>query len=904
MYLTEIEEDIHKKIVNRNGKDLTNLTTFIRVFSGATNGLIIESNPDWDLFRAAGQSNPSVYGSHANGSGTVGVTWGDEAAIQTDVAAAKPRPAITLLNVREGQDQISKEASLNITAFSLEQLELIQQYFMEPGYSLFIEWGWNTQEGVKGLIDKTNEGSILKAVGDRALKDEDLHKARKDSVGDYDCFFGFITGGTTTSEGNQFNINVEMRGVPSLPAFLQSHHSLYEYSKETSPLDKSSYPLYGESELKNEAVGNANDGRSETQWYAVKEKRFKTMFNALPPTKQTKEVADLIDYTAEWYDFIGFDMDVLTKLNNEFDVGFWETIGYGIGFIPDPSKIPAGEFTIPVERFISTQRYIRFGFAMDILNANVQQVKYNVSGKELKSYIDVKGTKIGAFPHIFSLKKENLLIPGKLPDFSKFVGKSNAIPYADLLSDSNGGVDLRIKKEVQRNATNKSEEYISFVQEDGLGGTDTNSFKEIGGYYGSLENLYINFDFFAKTITSPNKNIREILMDLLNGMVSAVNGFWNLQIIEKPGDDGILTIKVFDENWVGQLKKGPKSFYHQGINSVFLDATLTMKIPAEMMSQIINRRFDIVSQPEQAIVNVDNGTKTDKKSNITFFAKGRDKFLDVRIGDRPFIPPSAELTNVGAPTPTTNTQSGTTDNTSKWEKPDTPSKEQTEANKKAQTDETNKNVKQAESLGIAYSNIEPSTGDNVYFNSNGKEIARRVFISDGPASYEGPAAEKAKEYDGILAKPGVYERVKQKQESRESTFNQNLNKIDLLINPQISSDFNITKGDVIAKNGTLNKSFGIYCLNDPIYFDILKNTKFQNYFTKDGGTNLLSPLLPITYKFKILGCSGIRRWDSFRIKGIPERYATSGIWQITEVEHGLSGMQWVTEVTGTYRQLQ
>ena len=35
-----------------------------------------------------------------------------------------------------------------------------------------------------------------------------------------------------------------------------------------------------------------------------------------------------------------------------------------------------------------------------------------------------------------------------------------------------------------------------------------------------------------------------------------------------------LTIKIFDENWVGQLKTGPKKFYHQGINSVFLDATL------------------------------------------------------------------------------------------------------------------------------------------------------------------------------------------------------------------------------------------------------------------------------------------------------------------------------------------
>jgi hypothetical protein len=901
MYLTEIDEDIHKKIVNRNGKDLTNLTTFIRVFSGATNGLIIESNPDWDLFRAAGQSNPSVYGSHTNGSGTVGVTWGDEAAIQAGGAAAKPRPAITLFNVKEGQDQISKEASLNITAFSLEQLELIQQYFMEPGYSLFIEWGWNTQEGVKGLINKTNEETILKAVGDRALKDEDLHKARVKSIGDYDCFFGFITGGTTTSEGNLFNINVEMRGVPSLPAFLQSHHSLYEYSKETSPLEKSSYPLYGESELVNDAVGDDNTKRSETQWYAIKQKRFKTMFNALPPTKQTKEVADLIEYTAKWYDFIGFDMNVLNKLNSEFDVGFWERVGYAVGYIPDPSKVKAGEFGVPVERFISTQRYIRFGFAMDILNANVQNVKYNVSGKELKSYIDVKGTKIGAFPHIFSLKKENLLIPGKLPDFTKFLGESKAIPYKELLAD--GGVDLRIKKEIQVNAGgNKVEEYISFVQEDGLGGSDNNSFKEIGGYYGSLENLYINFDFFAKTITSPNKNIREILMDLLNGMVSAVNGFWNLQIIEKPDDDGILTIKIFDENWVGQLKKGPKKFYHQGINSVFLDATLTMKIPAEMMNQIINRRFDIVSQPEQAIVNVDDGTKTNKKSNQTFFAKGADKFLNVRLGTSTKPAKKRPFVDGAGPVP------GDWDAKKGWESaPTGPSgltKEQIEANNKAQSDEINKNVAQAESLGIADTIID-GTGDKVYFDSKGKEIARRVFVEPGSALiYRGPAAEKAKEYDAILAKPGVSDRIKKNKESRQSTFNQNLNKIDLLIRPHISSDFNVGKENVIKDDGTLDKSFGIYCLNDPIYFDILRNTKFQNYFIQEGGTNLLSPLLPITYKFKILGCSGIRRWDSFKILGIPERYAERGIWQITEVEHGLSGMQWVTEVTGTYRQLQ
>ena len=903
MYLTQIEDSIHKKITNRNGKDLTNLNPFIRVFSGANTGLIIESNPDWDLFRAAGQSNPSVYGSHTNGSGTIGVSW-QNAAIQANGVAAKPRPVITLFNVKEGQDQISKEATLNITAFSLEQLELIQQYFMEPGYSLFIEWGWNTQEGVKGLIDNTNEQTILKAVGERALKDEDLHKARVKAVGDYDCFFGFITGGTTTSEGNVYNVVVEMRGVPSLPAFLQSHHSLYKYSVENYPMDKEAWPLYGESELVNPAIGNTNDGRTQTQWQEVKEKRFKAMFNSLPATKQTEEVAKLIDYTAEWYDFIGFDMNVLNSLTNEFHVGAWEKFGAFIGLIEDPSKVKAGEFGVPIERFISNQRYIRFGFAIDILNANVKQVKYTIGNKDLKSYIDVKDTKIGAFPHIFSLKKEILLVPGKLPDFTKFLGQSKSIPYKDLLS--NGGIDLRIKKEVQVNAGKKVEEYISFVQETGLDGKETNSFKEIGGYYGLLENLYINFDFFAKTITTPNKNIREILMDLLNGMSSAVNGFWNFQIIEKPGDDDVLTIKIFDENWVGQKKKTPSAFFHQGTNSVFLDATLTMKIPAEMMNQIINRRFDIVSQAEQKIVNVDDGKKSKKKPNTTFFAKGRDKFLDVRFGDTP-VTPAATLTDAGLSsglTTTTGAQTGTIDNTTKWKNPDAITPEQSEANKREAEAATNANVKQAESLGIVEKKTSSAgTGDAgtiSYYDASGKVIAT---YSNALQSYSGAGADKAKEYDRLLTLPGVSEKVQKNKESREATFNQNLNKIDILVIPNVSSEFKVDKSSVF-NNGVLDKSFAIYCLNDPIYFDILKNTKFQNYFEQEGGKNLLSPLLPITYKFKILGSSGIRRWDSFRILGIPERYAKNGIWQITEVEHGISGMQWVTEVTGTYRQLQ
>jgi hypothetical protein len=895
MYLTQINDTIYKKIRGRNNSSLSNLTSFIRVFSGANNGLIIESNPDWELFKAAGSDNPSVYGSYSDGSGTIGVTWNDKNAIQAQTGApAKPRPVITLFNVKEGQDQISKEASLNITAFSLEQLELIQQYFMEPGYSLFIEWGWNTQDGVKGLISTKDIDTIQTQVGDTGLNDDALYEKRKKTRGDYDCFFGFITGGEVTSEGNLFNVNIQMRGIPSLPAFLQSHHSLYKYSKESGPLNASSWPLYGEDELI--SADDIVDTTKPEDKYIVKQKRFKTMFNSLPPIKQTEEVANL-NKNCEWYDFIGFDLDVVNKLGDEFQVSWLEKTGYFLGFIDDPNKLPTGEFSIPIEKFVSNQKYIRFGFAIDILNANAKTVKYTIGKKDLKSYIDVKNTIIGSFPFIFSTKKETLLIPGKLPNFSKIIETTGATPYSNLTIED--GVDLRIAKDLGGYITFTQEGNIGFDAKDKDGNTTPsaeNTFKEISGYYGLLENLYINFDFFKNTITAANKNIREILMDLLNGMSTAVNGFWNFQIIEKPGDDGILTIKIFDENWIGQQKKTPQHFYHQGMNSVFLEASLNMKIPAEMMNQIINRRFEIASQPEQALINI--------RRSKTFFAKGTDLFLDVTLGPVSETAPPKKVPFVNGAGPVKGDYD--IDTFTEWKDPYKATPEKIAEVAAAKKTELTKKVNQAESLGIS-SVSTTATGDKIYLDSKGDEIARRVFVEPGrPLIYRGPASEKAKEYDNLTNEAEVSQEIEKRKKARETTFNQNLNKMDFLVKPDKDVSFTIDKekavDELLKKEGG---SFGIYCFNDPIYFDRLKNNSFQEYFVnKELSKGLLSTLLPITYKFKILGSSGIRRWDCFVVRGIPQKYEENGIWQITEVEHNLSGMQWVTEVTANYRQLQ
>ena len=91
----------------------------------------------------------------------------------------------------------------------------------------------------------------------------------------------------------------------------------------------------------------------------------------------------------------------------------------------------------------------------------------------------------------------------------------------------------------------------------------------------------------------------------------------------------------------------------------------------------------------------------------------------------------------------------------------------------------------------------------------------------------------------------------------------------------------------------------VYCLDDTDFFEQLKT-----YWFEAKGTGALSQPLPIKYSFTILGNSGIRRGDTFKIDGIPRKYAEKGIFQVTGIEHSLSGIKWETTVEALYRQIE
>ena len=60
--------------------------------------------------------------------------------------------------------------------------------------------------------------------------------------------------------------------------------------------------------------------------------------------------------------------------------------------------------------------------------------------------------------------------------------------------------------------------------------------------------------------------------------------------------------------------------------------------------------------------------------------------------------------------------------------------------------------------------------------------------------------------------------------------------------------------------------------------------------------------MPITFTFTILGLSGIKTGDLFRIEDLPAQYANS-VFQVVEISHELTENLWKTTVVGKMRNL-
>ncbi len=540
------------------------LNCWVRISSGVGSGLVLISNPDFQLFSAAGQNVASVYGSTSS-SGTIGTNWGGGAVIAAgDQQVGMPKPNVTSFEVDEGAGSISRKASLTITAYTLAQLTEIVKYFLEPGFTVFLEWGWNTQAGVAVL------GGLSAEYATRTIKASNITAMRQSSGGHYESYLGFITGGGLSFNGNAWEVSVNLTGYPELPSYLQVTDNPKQNTDESETSDLKFKTIFFETDLN--------------------KKRFKQMFNELPSSRRTPQVQALLNdpEVANAVNFVNFDEKVKEKVNEKSD-GF-SILGFTLFTADvDDTSVPAGT------EIIGNEKFIRFKTLIKIINTFGSATGFVVGGNVIQIRINSENTPVTAFEKIFSTEKSKLIIPN--PNTPKFdikeaaengsVSPNNAVKDCSI---SHGGTTIKFPQDTAI-AGGVANGKTIFYNGDGT----IVRFNKSAGQWGYLDDLYVNFEFAANILNTSKFDLKDALYQILNGMSSACNGLWDFQIQELPKADsvGLLELRIIDMNMVGiDVDKTPTTLNLYGANSIFIDAAFDMDIGGAMMNQIIGNRLN------------------------------------------------------------------------------------------------------------------------------------------------------------------------------------------------------------------------------------------------------------------------------------------------------------------------
>lgn len=536
------------------------LNAWVSIASAKSPGLTLYSNRDGGF--------ASHYGSQTT-AGITGETWGGG-----DVGGGdegyKPSPYVSAMEIEENVGSISRKASFTIVAHTQQQCNVLINHFLEPGYTVFLQWGWNTALA-NGKLLKPGNGLSADNVANYA-DFANTSTARRTTEGEYDNYLGFITGGGVSRVGDKWEINVKLTGFTELPAYLNAADTA---TKDSAVAERGG-KYFPQSQIENET--------------SLDKKRFMMMFNELPSNRRTNEVAKRLleePYMLDAKNYINFDMSVVEELTNK-TAGSWVAQGLSfLGIETDTSANVDGKEVdlVAGTKLVHEEKFIRFGALMKIFNSLGAEGYKLKNGKIIKFSVDTEDVAISAFERMFSLDKTKLFIPNsRTPNFSISFALENTTPQTDFRKNKdntvyyNGG-EVRFPKRtplVYKSADSDVSDGIS----------------RAAGEWGYLNDLYINFDFAKSIVETKNFSIKDAMYQLLNGISAAAGGQWDFQLQES-NKDGNLQLRVEDFNMVTTGNKPSVSavFDISGTKSPFIDNSLDLDIGGAKMNQIIGERL-------------------------------------------------------------------------------------------------------------------------------------------------------------------------------------------------------------------------------------------------------------------------------------------------------------------------
>lgn len=600
---------------------VSGLMPWIRVISAygckeansAYNGLIMQSNYPEDGFNI--RYGNAAAGSQTAESGICGFELDYKTPVRVKGRPTRPAPIISALSVSE-VDIGRKTTNFSITCYTLEHMEKLAKYFLEPGFYVLVEWGWNTRDARKQWVGNPDTGAITPCDIAKYINIGYIKGKREKSNFEYDASLGLTTnGGVKFGDNETFILDVQLTSQGEVAEYMQGH-------KGGSPNTTKNVSSERFDPAKIDEAAN-KDG--------VAKALFRQMFNDLNASKQTGEIKgweeqhisdkkkdyafiewgkpNLDNKWADESNYINMDKVIQTKI---------------LSALKELSSVQAGgeedavDFEFPEDKpLLSSERFIRFELACAIMNedftdksSKADSPKDICTDNKASLVVNIDTCICGAHPHMFSLDKNTLYIPNPTaPSFnidSAFSGQSADVKFIDIENlDANtqnlhptptAGISYTGTREKNGSDTPHAfpSQYALTEEDNKWKDESIKSYECPKAYWGWLKNLYINFDFFCKVMKTPNYTIRDVLYELLNGMSSAVNSHWRFQIVERHHPNTEKTeLHVVDLNFSGVIKHDENripSFQLRGLKSPFIDVDFNVTTPAAMQNSVLQQR--------------------------------------------------------------------------------------------------------------------------------------------------------------------------------------------------------------------------------------------------------------------------------------------------------------------------
>lgn len=557
-----------------DNKQVSELGVWVKFTSGAgesesSAGLTIVSNPNIPTFGVS-----SIHGALDReapiGSKSFDGNPNSYSEMNPDGIGYRPRPIIESVTITNATRGLSRKAEFEIKCYTQNQVDQITQYFLEPGFTVCIEWGWNVSESYQQISRTIDEIADLQNF-------DEIERRREASNGTYDSYFGIVTGGNISQSDGSYTVSVECKGTGEVFSQIQQQNN--SSTDESDDEEETS-------DIRIKIDDDVIDNQRES---------FARMFNDLPAKYRTDRVRSHInnDEVSHHSHFINFLESVTEDINKKTKSSrWWQIFSSGTVQIDGRTvKVPSGD------GIVDTTRFIRFGVLIEILQSHLYHFSEGVelaNNERVPIHINSKNIPITAFPKLFSMDGSKLYVPNAwLPDFGLTAAFDD-----ESIGTIRSFSDIGRARSISENNTidssfNSSPFYNPFPRFTDL---DDSDFQADAGTYGYLEDLYINFDFAVSVLSKKGLSYREVILEMLNGMSSAVNNLWDFQITEdvitdESGDTSHLQLSIVDYEFKGFTEKVNRSYVSNGVNSPFESFSLDVDIPGAMMGQIVGRRL-------------------------------------------------------------------------------------------------------------------------------------------------------------------------------------------------------------------------------------------------------------------------------------------------------------------------